>query len=438
MAVITGVPPTSALPTGPARISGAAPATTFSLAEQPSGISLTLNDRALPYRPISINGRQRAEFTWYPGSPNATVQMLGPEEGVISLRGFWKDRFLAGTNNAIVLGASSPPSLSPTDTVADLVRLVDQMRRRGKLICLSWDTLIRYGHITSFTQTWHNHHDCEWEMEFSVISQEDPAKKVTSKAFTAPDVASLWIAADTQSRRVTVVNIEGLWGDKPATEPSVTPTGVDGVFVVVPPIKQEPPPWWQGWSDFVGLAETVRGAGGYMEFVANEWANDIGNVAHQALYLVQTPSELGRNVLNSITGPAATLFRSAGTLLDGALTEYYTYAEVANVVQQDSMPFGIQLGQKSYLARLKAAALDIRTSNAVWRSQYTEEMANTTVRTFVAPADMDLRDVCVLFYGTQDGWIELMLYNGLVVSRIPAGFVVRVPERLEGAPAGRT
>lgn len=419
-----------------------APSTSFALTEYPfvyDSLSVTLQDRALPYRPISINGRQRAEFTWYPGSPNATVQMLGPEEGVISLRGFWKDRFLAGSDNVNALRGGGNP-LSRTDTVADLVRLVDEMRRRGKQICLTWDDLIRYGHITSFTQTWHNHHDCEWEMEFSVISQEDPTTKVSTLAFKAPTAADVWMAATNKTQEASKLNFDSVWGEPDTTSPSQPPDDVSAlVFSTATTIKQEPPPWWEtGWRDVVGAAETARGFGGYVELAANEWANGLGNVAQQALYIAQTPSELGRNVLNAITGPVATLFRAGGSLLDGALTEYYTYAELAGAVQPDNTPFGIQLGQKSYLTRWKAFVQDVRTSNAVVRARYTEELMNTTVRTFVAPADMDLRDVCTKFYGTQDGWIELMIYNGLVDPRIPAGFVVRVPERLDGAPAGRT
>lgn len=412
-----------------------APSTSFTLSEV-NGITLTLKDRALPYRPISINGRQRAEFTWYPGSPNATVQMLGPEEGVISLRGFWKDRFLAGSGNVEVTGTGAV-GLPSADTVSDLVKLVDQMRRSGRQISLTWDSLARYGHITSFTQTWHNHHDCEWEMEFSVISQEDPKEKVSTQAFVAPSVADVAITALTQASNAAEVNAAGVFGP-PGDTPVAPPAAVTGVFVPIPEIKQEPPPWWQAWKDLVGAVETVRGIGGYVELVANQWANELGNVAQQALYIVQTPSELGRNVLNSVTGPAATLFKAGGSLVDGALAEYFTYAELVNGVQQDNIPFGIQLGQKSYLTRIKGAIQDIRTSNAVWRAQYTEELLNTTVRTFVAPSDMDLRDVSTRFYGTPDHWIDLMIYNGLVVSRIPAGFVVRVPERLDGAPAGRT
>lgn len=418
-----------------------APSTSFALTEYPfvyDSLSVTLQDRALPYRPISINGRQRAEFTWYPGSPNATVQMLGPEEGVISLRGFWKDRFLAGSDNVIALRGGGNP-LSRTDTVADLVRLVDEMRRRGKQICLTWDDLIRYGHITSFTQTWHNHHDCEWEMEFSVISQEDPTTKVETLAFTAPTAADVWIEATNKTKEANKLNLDSVWGERGTTAPSQPPDVSALVFSTASSIKPKPPDWWAaGWNNLVKGAEDLQGFGGYIELAANEWANGLGNVAQQALYIAQTPSELGRNLLNALAGPAATLFRAGGSLLDGALTEYYTYAEVFQQVQQDNVPFGIQLGQKSYLTRWKAVEQDIRTSNAVWRARYTEELMNTTVRTFVAPADMDLRDVCTKFYGTQDGWIELMIYNGLVVSRIPAGFVVRVPERLDGAPAGRT
>ena len=409
-----------------------APATSFVLSEV-DGDTLTLKDRALPYRPVSISGRQRAEFTWYPGSPNATVQMLGPEEGVISLRGFWKDRFIAGNGNALVQKAGSATSAAEAggvtargasasaaltgiafvasgglavDSVADLVAQVDNMRRNGKLIMLQWDSLIRHGHITSFTQTWHNQHDVEWELEFSVIAHDSMAAPSLTKV---PTVADISITAQALWEKLSTA-VNAAIADNPLTN-------------TIRYVANEA----QGIQSF---AKTI-------EADTRQWANNINNVAHQALLVIQTPNEVGRSLLGAISGPTETAFKSAGALIDGAATELFVAIEPFGGVQQDNVPFGLQIAQKSYVTRVKSALTDIKTSNAIWRSEYTRELQQEGVQSYVASADTDLRDVSTRFYGTPDNWQALMLYNGMMTSRLSAGMTLFIPPRLQGGPAGR-
>ena len=51
---------------------------------------VTLIDRALPYRPLSLVTDQKVEVTWYPGNPHATASVLGAREAPTTIRGFWK------------------------------------------------------------------------------------------------------------------------------------------------------------------------------------------------------------------------------------------------------------------------------------------------------------------------------------------------------------
>jgi len=392
-----------------------------------SGIFVVLEDRALPYRPISINGRQRAEFTWYPGSPNATVQMLGPEEGTISLRGFWKDRFIgqatmaraagerqvtaAITGRSIVTGnqvlnANLPQVAGPISTVADLVSVFDEFRRTGRQLKLSWDTIIRYGHITSFTQTWHNAHDCEWELEFSVLSQEFPEAPVIG--FKVPVAAGL--AAQAFKLLGDISDQVNEWINN------------NPVSVVLKGLGED--------------ALTVQAFAKSIESTTQSWANSINNVAQNAVTLIQTPNEVGLSLLSAVTGPTVTLFRTAGAVVDSCIVFGAQVGGIGAALQgrdQDDVAFGLQLGQKSYAAQIKQTIRDIETSNAVWRSQTTTAIQGPNVRIFVAWKDMDLRDVSILYYKTPDNWRALMLYNGLSDSKLVAGQVIKVPERFDGS-----
>src|SRR5262245_24990140 len=50
--------------------------------------------RALPYRPITFSGTMRHDITWYPGNPEATIQVLGAAEDPTTINGRWSDRWL--------------------------------------------------------------------------------------------------------------------------------------------------------------------------------------------------------------------------------------------------------------------------------------------------------------------------------------------------------
>ncbi len=391
-----------------------------------SGVYIALQDRALPYRPISISGRQRAEFTWYPGSPNATVQMLGPEEGVISLRGFWKDRFIGQSTmvsargerqvSAAVTGRSPDGNQAVTGeavqpdlyilTVADLVSVFDEFRRAGRQLKLSWDTIIRYGHITSFTQTWHNAHDCEWELEFSVLSQEFPAAPVLS-----PRVAdSSDLAAKAFKKLGDLSDTVDAWI-------------ADNDFSVV----------------LSGLGEdalTVQAFATSIDATTRSWANSINNVAQNAVTIIQTPNEVGLSLLSAVTGPTVTLFKTAGAIVDSCIVFGGQFGGIEAALQgrdQDDVAFGLQIGQKSYATQVKQTIREIQTSNAIWRSQTTDAIQGPNTRIVVAQENTDLRDVSTRYYKTPDNWRALMLYNGLSDSKLMAGQIIKVPQRLDGA-----
>ena len=146
--------------------------------------------RALPYRPFTISGTQRHDLTWYAGSPEGTLQILGAKEEDTSINGWWKDRFLmpidamavdtrieAGLASSTAQAAGQNGELGaqingqPVENVRGLAEAVDDMRRKGQLVEVTWMSIVRRGIIKSFRQTWHTAQDLEWELQFAWVNQ---------------------------------------------------------------------------------------------------------------------------------------------------------------------------------------------------------------------------------------------------------------------------
>lgn len=394
---------------------------------QEGGGTLKLTQRALPYMPLSIGGKQRAEFVWYPGSPQATVQMLGPEEDVIVLKGFWKDKFIEGTGAAKYYQGDPnahaglktsqerwttfnlTESAASIPNVVELVKIVDDMRRMGKRTTMQWDRLKRIGHITSFTQTWQTTHYCEWELEFSVVAQEETTVEVVIA--DKPSLTSKATQAASDRRDVQTARL--------APRPiAISPLG--------PFAKQ------LNEFDNAALAWT------------NYFAASAQNIAN-GVFLIPN---VVRSVIATSTGAVNACNAIIATFLDKALTESLAFASGVgtvvemvtgerNMLREDSLPYGIQLGAASYTRGIRGSILQVRNNNAVTRYEYQRQMTqgNQAVSVLAKEA-MDLRDICEQYYGTSDNWKQLMLYNGLTSSRLEAGTLVFVPQNSSALAAG--
>ena len=368
-----------------------APAESLSLEEE-GGITLVLNERFLPYRPITIGGKQRAEFTWYPGSPEATVQMLGPEEDSIQLRGFWKDKFLGETSVLIGQALNQQTgglSVNRADNVAALVQAVDAMRRMGRRITLKWSGLMRVGHITGFRQTWHNVHDCEWELDFTVVSQgENTVPVVAAVQITPPD-------AYQQALKQAIIIQDAI----------IAASRVNDVLALTN----------QASVGLNAAAVLVQAATGALYDVAR---------GYTSAYVTVTQGL--RRVVSIQTGAIAgtsTVLRSS---IDTALSEFYSFGQYGD---QDNTPLGVQLAADNLR---RTVARDFRATQRAFafnRRQAAVEATgtNSQVQTLITTADTDLRTVSQNAYGTSDYWRSLMTYNGLSTSRLPAGMALFIP-----------
>lgn len=356
--------------------------------EEVDGLTLTLNDRFLPYRPITVGGKQRAEFTWYPGSPEATVQMLGPEEDTIQLRGFWKDKFLQIAQSVILTAApANAASLSFIDSVSGLVQVVDDMRRMGRQIKLSWGAMQRVGHIVSFRQTWHNIHDCEWELDFAVLSQGETTVPAVIPTITLPDVYQVALdAAVTLQDRI---------------------------------IEQSGLPVAVSLSEAASLALNIANlnilaVADAMTAIVQGYAGSVFSVSQSA-----------RRTVSTLSGGIKNLAVSIGSVGDTALSEFYSWGNG----DEDNTAVGQLVAAFNFKRNVTSQIQTSRYAYADSRAKVAREAAGAAsqVQQFLTVKDMDYRDISLQFYGTSDRWLDLMRYNGATDSKLAAGTQVFIP-----------
>lgn len=378
------------------------PATTLTISEPasvPDRMVLVLSRRALPYRPLTLSGKQRVEFSWYPGSPIATSQVLGPEEEPFTMQGFWKEKFLGQEG----VGRSASITNVGVASVRELVSAVDRMRRRGQLCRFTWDEIVRDGHITSFQQTWHNAYDCEWELEFSPISQ--------GEQFTAPGTTPLPQLGDVAIgwQELGARTVERL--DNPPLGFSETVAALVNEF------------------DDLVLGATNAATNAVRGVVDNVMA---GPDAINRLSAIGEGVILqSRRVFFSVCDQAdETLF----PVLGGApVNNIANRLGVVEPITTDlSLPDDLLLSETINAAVYKSAVKEdvrgIRNFAVEQNAEYSTVITPNLLQTFLAQQNSDLRDISTEFYGTPDEWRTLMLFNRKTNSKVRAGELLFVPD----------
>lgn len=358
------------------------------------GRALELAGRALPYRPFTLTGSQRVELTWYPGNPVATAQVLGAAEEVTTITGFWKDRFIAtafsvGGAVAPEEGVETPPATLDGEVIADvaeLVKSVDDIRRKGQLLEVSWKQVSRRGFITRFAQTWHNLRDCEWEMELTWTSrgEDGPGALLVAREADLQDAAESTLAKVADLAR--------------SVETST--------------------------STLEGIADAVNTQVTQLEALAGE----VNDALLGAVDGVMSPVDAARRA----AGVMESIVLGAGALIGDAQSRVYeslpAVEDAAGKQDVAAVALGAAVGAALSRATIVSQARRARHDAARNRARLIRSIDPELARTFFAREGQDLREVSIAFFGTADQWQAIARFNGLSSSRLCAGQVVLVPQ----------
>jgi hypothetical protein len=120
--------------------------------------SITLTERAKPYRGPSWPSIARHRLTWYVGNPEATLQVLGRELGPTTFEGTWKDRYLPGAVQA--------EGFEALDTCEALVAAFEALQLAGSLLEVTWGPQTRRGILAEFDPSYDRVEDVRWSATF--------------------------------------------------------------------------------------------------------------------------------------------------------------------------------------------------------------------------------------------------------------------------------
>jgi hypothetical protein len=349
---------------------------------------LRLTGRALPYAPLDLSGSLKAEITRYPGNPIATATVTGTEEDDTTVNGEWKDKFLRGT--AFVSSAETSTRPGPAqangstiETVERLVELVDNIRRSGQLLQVSWGRITRRGLLTSFKQSWKNTNDCAWTCTFQWVSQGDPPAP-------SPVVERPRPGDGHRAIRGTSNLLDASINDRPST------------------------PTYREWFANVNRAVAQGQA------AVNQYGNAISGYVGDA----QAPLDLARNCMSlcgSIVGSAQEVI----DLFDFVAPEELFFGNFRDGKIVDN--FALQVEQLAYRTEAVFNARVMKRQAAIERRNLGATLESDLLAIYYAKRGETLREVSTTYYGSPNNWRELLLYNDLKTPELSAGQLVLVP-----------
>jgi len=350
--------------------------------------TLQLAGRALPYGPIVFSGTMGLESTWYPGSPIATTQVFGAREDESTFKGMWKDVFVKESSSdgnqiqftAIATISDARGNSNQASDVMQLATFVDDVRRKGQLIKVSWDEIVRVGFLQKFTQSWHRRQDLEWEMTFSWISQGDqPSPAVFSGQQDLGNIKASWDQISVEMSDAIANN----------------PFDVLNAF--------------SGPLDALGQA-------------ISDFADEVTDTIATVVQAVNTPS--------AIAGRLTAIYSNVADSADQIKT-LITSVPPPDLFFFDAVPgYGDQLRAEAYATDVGRKAAEVERQALEQLSDMLKNIDPDLLGTYIAKAGDDLRAVSTAYFDSPDSWRSLMAFNELLGSELSAGQIVLIPKSL--------
>lgn len=328
-----------------------------------------LYDRALPYKGLATPTTQRHVIRWYPGSPVATIQVLGPTAGPWKAEGMWKTMYLAAGKSADLRGFEDIDNRNFTVTAEDLVAAIRRICTDGQQLEVTWGPEVRRGILADFTPEWDIIEDIRWTMEF-VWSQvgAEGARRATATIDRAAAVSRALLDFDAVM----------------AEQPRAVTNG----------------------SGILAAASTVRATGNAF---AAQLAKAQGATT-ETIAGVQAVKAAGELVV-----------QACRALLRGDLTDlpYYDLCPVDDLASV----LAVETWRRDTAASTRTVAAESRkATNGLADRAEPGSLAVVTVT-----AGVSLRTLALEWYGSADAWTLIADANGLVGAMPPVGTRLRIP-----------
>lgn len=358
--------------------------------------TIELSGRALPYKPMGWEGEHRIEEIEAAGFAKTSQQPNGPKEKPSAWKGAWKDRFLGdGTEKfANVTSASSSGSTNSPDATetisassttirraSELTELMDDVRRKGQLLRVSFLHITRIGRLSSFKQDWQTAHDVEWSMEFKWTGRDEDTPSATPGA---------GLINSTQSISTSYVALEDA-------------TGFDDLENLNP-----------NYGNVIDNA--VRGLQGLVTDAENNVERRVGGAISAV--------DAARRMITTLTDLRDEAEEFIATLQTRA-------APAMIAVADESQLLGVPAGQAIAAACARIASVkcarDLKHTAARQRFEAEKSLDTDLLAVVRIKENQDLRALARIYYKNPEDCEIIRAYNGFRGYTVDMGTVVLIP-----------
>jgi hypothetical protein len=328
----------------------------------------------MPMIPFEFGGKQQIVKDYYPGNPEPVVQILGPRENEVTIRGKLKTkRFKTSGENAFT---------NAVQAAQEYQELIDAMRLRGNLVQITLGEWRRYGLIEECIFKLNRLTEIEYQITFAIIGFNYPTN---CKIIDTPDDNLI-----APNKEITSAAADALAKARnyPATMPrSIADFLTDQISNVASAVNLV--------TDFVD---------GALKDVEN-----IGKAANRAVGLIKNAR--------------ATISRTARRV--GALQ--LTVANLSSGITADSFRTAAQFNNAAHIKNMLNSFSSLALLLAQLQKRFAAIAQQIPIRRHLVKQGETLQKIAITYYNNADLWKNIYDHNKLQTPVLVVGTVLEIP-----------
>lgn len=343
--------------------------------KQSDGFGFTLLGNFMPHIPFTFGGSQEIKTDYYAGNSEPVVQVLGPRETDLTIKGRFSTKRFNSKNN------DDKEKLA--QAAVNYQRLCDGVRIRGNLLHLQMGEWYRWGYLkeTSFDLT--RLHEISYSMTFVIVGFNPPTN---CKQIIAPNKN-----VKDANAEISALTLAALAAMKtyPTSMPRTLSEFLDAQIGIA--------------ADAIGLVT------GFIDNVLND-VESIERSANRALGLIKnaqaTISQTGRRI-----GAISLQVASLGSGFSGAAAQ--TTATFNNAV---------------HFKKIATTFASFQTLLAQLRKRYAGLISSVPLQRHLVAEGDTLQRLAIKYYNDADQWKKIYDHNKLTTSDLSAVKLLEIPK----------
>lgn len=335
----------------------------------------------MPHVPFTFGGSQQIVKEYYAGSSEPTVQVLGPREADLVVRGHLKTKRL---KDNVSVGSENGREQTLRNAAREYQELIDAMRLRGNLVKISLaDEWYRFGFIESVSFDLATLADIKYEIRFSIVGFNLPknCKFVEDKASNIQkpnkDVTNAAAAA--------LAQVNSIPADMPLTL-------ADQLNEII--------------GDVAAVVATVTN---FVDDIITD-AEQLTNSANRALGLIKY----------------ARAFVSSSARRVGLIS--LATANLGSKFSSEARKTSATIKNVNSIYRIRTSFTSLAAQLAALQAQFSALSKTVPLRRHLVRNGDNLQKLAIQYYNNADLWKRIYDHNKLRSSELTVGSVVEIPK----------